>query len=184
MTDCPRVGDARLLWHADYWDRPLSGLAHHNGRDCWFEIEDFDPDDPPAEFRYFLYPLTDEEREEHRKFQKYVGTHTDYDANGNIDSSGAKCYDPEKFYVDRPILVRIYLSRPPIAWLTWRAAFGGTYFDVEAPLAAELERLADMHASGTLDDSEFAWWKRRLFDIRDWNERANAGDQHLDGDSR
>ncbi len=37
-------------------------------------VEPFDPDDPPAEWRYFLYPLTDEElaeeREWHRKFQK------------------------------------------------------------------------------------------------------------------
>jgi hypothetical protein len=88
------------------------------------------PDDPPAEFRYFLYPLTDEEledeREAHRKFRTYVGTHCDYDANGNIDYSGVECYDPEKFYFDRPILVRIYLSRPPIAWFTWSWARGGT----------------------------------------------------------
>jgi hypothetical protein len=188
MTDCTRVGDVRLLWEVDRWDRPLCGLAHHNGRDYWFEIEGFDPDDPPAEFRYFLYPLTDEEledeREEHRKFQKYVGTHCDYDANGVDQSGEVNWAEPEKFYVDRPILVRIYLSRPPIAWFTWRAAFGGTYFDVEAPLAAELERLADAHARGTLDDSTFADWKCMLLHIRDWNERANAGDQHLDGDSR
>jgi hypothetical protein len=175
------VGDVRLLWHADYWDRPLSGLAHHNGRDYWFEIEDFDPDDPPAEFRYFLYPLTDEELEDerkwHRKFQKLVGTHCDYDANG-VDRSGeANGADPEKFYLEAAMgPVGIYTSRPPIAWFTWRAAFGGTYIDVEAPLATELERLADLHARGILSDSTFAAFKRSLLDIRDWNERANAGD--------
>lgn len=131
MTDCTRVGDVRLLWHDGYWDGPLNGLAHHNGRDYYFAVEEFDPDDPPAEWRYFLYPLTDEEledeREEHRKFRKYVGAHCDYDANGNIDQSGPECHDPDKFYADRAILVRTYVSRPPIAWFTWNVNRGGTY---------------------------------------------------------
>jgi hypothetical protein len=133
MTGCPRVGNVRLLWHADYWDGPLCGLAHHNGRDYWFAVEPFDPDDPPAEWRYFLYPLSDEEledeREWHREFQKYVGTHTDYDANGNVDDSGVKWgADSWKFYDESAMrAVPDYTSRPPIAWFTWARARGGTY---------------------------------------------------------
>jgi hypothetical protein len=133
MTDCPRVGDVRLLWDVDHWDGPLCGLAHHNGRDYWFAVEAFDPDDPPAEWRYFLYPLTDEELEDegewHRKFQKYVGTHTDYDANGNVDDSGVKwAADASKFYDEHAMrAVPDYTSRPPIAWFTWARARGGTY---------------------------------------------------------
>jgi hypothetical protein len=196
MTDCPRVGDARLLWHVDYWDGPLRGLAHHNGRDYWFAKEVEDPDDSPTEWRFFLYPLTDEEleveHEEHRRYQKYFGRHDDYDANGvdTIDDMSWEEKQPpfwerkKKFHAEAPMRESPdYESRPPIAWFTWRRQFGGTYFGVEAPLA-ELERRADFHARGILSDSAFAKEKRWLLDIRDWNERANAGDQDLDGDSR
>jgi hypothetical protein len=66
VNDFPELDGVRLLWHADYWDGPLAGLARHNGQDYWFEVEVFDWDDPPAERRYLLYSLTEEELAEER----------------------------------------------------------------------------------------------------------------------
>lgn len=66
VNDFAELEDVRLLWHTDYWDGPLAGLAHYNGRAYWFEVEAFDWDEPPAERRYLLYSLTDGELAEER----------------------------------------------------------------------------------------------------------------------
>ncbi len=111
-----------LLWAADYRDGPIAGLARYDGRDHWFEAENFNWDNPPADRRCFLYALSDEELEDehewHRLFRKHVGTHTDYDPSGARDigalrprSEWSKFYDEHE---RRP--PRDYTARPPVGW--------------------------------------------------------------------
>jgi hypothetical protein len=100
------------------------GLPTTTAATTGFALEEFDWDDPPPEWRYFSTQLTDEElaeaREQHRKFQKYVGTHTDYDTRGRLDLSGVKpsrgwpkLYDE---YKARP--KPDYSGRSPSGWFT------------------------------------------------------------------
>ncbi len=68
-----------MLWHENYYDGPLSGMADFNGTMVWFDLEDENED----RYRtYNLYRLTDEERDvfcrHHKEFQEKVGTHCDY----------------------------------------------------------------------------------------------------------
>ena len=76
----------RVLWHLEYWDEPLSGVVEHGGTTYFFQAEPFDWDDPPSVHRLVVYQLSDEElefeRDEHERFRRYVGTHTDYDERG------------------------------------------------------------------------------------------------------
>jgi len=124
MSNGPRLEDVVLLWVYDYWDGPLAGLAHHAGRDYWFEIEAFDSDDPPIERHYFLFELTDQEladeKEWHHRFQQHVGTHTDYDTTGRRDLSGLRPVSEwPKFYDEFEKRPRpCYTSRAPVGWFT------------------------------------------------------------------
>lgn len=77
----------QLLWHADYWDGPGSGLLRYRGERCWFEVFAENDDEDPSCWRLFailrLTPdqLAEEERW-HALFRELVGTRTDYDATG------------------------------------------------------------------------------------------------------
>jgi hypothetical protein len=43
----------RLLWHNDYWDGPVSGLAEYHGKEYWFQaIWDVEADDWEHPRRY------------------------------------------------------------------------------------------------------------------------------------
>lgn len=122
MNGFSELEGVRLLWHADYWDGPLAGLARYNGQDYWFEVEAFDWDDPPAERRYLLYSLTEEElaeeREWHHRFQEHVGTHTDYDARGHRDHAAVKPRSEwSKFYDEYEKRSKPdYTMRAPVGW--------------------------------------------------------------------
>lgn len=83
----------KLLYHSNYWDGPLSGVCEYQGKRYWFDClnEDettVDEDGEPcfARRRYGIYELTEEEWEEqdvwHRLFETYVGTHTNYNEQG------------------------------------------------------------------------------------------------------
>jgi hypothetical protein len=119
-----KLRGVQLLWAADYWDGPIAGLARYDGREHWFEVEEFDWDDPPpaSERRFRLYALNDEElrdeQEWHRRFQKHVGTHSDYERSGNRGHAAVKPPSEwPKFYDEyerRP--PREYASREPIGW--------------------------------------------------------------------
>jgi hypothetical protein len=88
LPQIPR-SELQLLWHADYWDGPRSGLVLYRGERCWFEVvaENDDEDEPYVCWRLFAVlrltpdPLAEEERW-HALFREKVGTHTDYDASG------------------------------------------------------------------------------------------------------
>lgn len=113
-------GRVRLLWHVDYWDGPISGLALFESRHCWFEVADRDG----VERRALLYPLDDsewtQEREKHLLFRRLVGRHTDYDAYGRravgdvLPSEAWTGFFDAQLDADRPGKT-IYTDRRPIA---------------------------------------------------------------------
>jgi hypothetical protein len=100
--DLPQIAfeAVTLLWHDDFWDGPLSGLLLWQGERLWFQMqEQYEPPDDadttpwPWYRRYLVVRLTPEQlREEegwHDLFRKCVGTHTDYQSNGQRVEVGA-----------------------------------------------------------------------------------------------
>ena len=88
--------DLKMLWHCNYWDGPLSGVALYEGEHVWFELTD---DDDYGDNRVFsLYRLNPEDKEEifkqHKEFQEAVGYHTDHDPEVH---KPYKCKDKKKF---------------------------------------------------------------------------------------
>jgi hypothetical protein len=83
----PKVQRAavRLLWHADYWDGPKSGLVVYQGEQCWIEVV-AESDTESWYRRFVIIRLSPEQLAEelrwHQLFQKCVGRHTDYDESG------------------------------------------------------------------------------------------------------
>jgi hypothetical protein len=85
----PRISrdEVRLLWHADFWDGPLSGMLSHRGQECWFEVVAESEDDASGWYRRFavLRLSPDQHAEElrwHELFRRCVGGHTDYTEDG------------------------------------------------------------------------------------------------------
>jgi len=71
--------DLRMLWHCDYYDGPLSGMAEYEGEMVWFQC----CNDPVDGLRLFkLYRLSPEQIEaetaRHESFRKHVGWHADH----------------------------------------------------------------------------------------------------------
>jgi hypothetical protein len=93
----PQLPEMKKLCHFNYWDGPLSGLCLINGNKYWYECveewldnnrypDDDDDFEPPWYRRYLIWKLTDEQlaaiEARHAKFQRMVGTHTDYSEDG------------------------------------------------------------------------------------------------------
>jgi hypothetical protein len=104
--DLPEVDQAevRVLWHSDFWDVPLNGLATYQGRKCWFQtLEDLRHNDP-AEVIYLLIELSDkqitEEEYWHNLFREQVGAHTDYDEHGHRKTGSLMPESAQKQYFD------------------------------------------------------------------------------------
>jgi hypothetical protein len=91
--------DAIMLWHSNYYDGPLSGLAVYKGKKVWFDCIQ-DEYDNLFNIRVFgLYELSDEELEDeeswHQFFCDNVGRHTNY-VDGKREACSAK-YTQESF---------------------------------------------------------------------------------------
>lgn len=77
MTDKHRVAPANMdfVWHSDYYDGPINGIARHKGRLHWFE-RDFDTSD------FVLTPLVGMTKLKTvlrwRWFEVCVGKHCSY----------------------------------------------------------------------------------------------------------
>jgi hypothetical protein len=79
--------EVQVLWHADYWDGPRSGMLLYRGEECWFEVVAESEDDAAGWHRRFaILRLSPEQHAEelqwHELFREKVGGHTDYDAQG------------------------------------------------------------------------------------------------------
>ena len=94
---------AYMLWHSDYYDGPISGMAEYKGKKVWFKW-DKDVFEPLTDMRIFnLYELSDAEIEDeeqwHQYFREMVGHHCDY-VEGK---KGRVKYTPksfDKFYAE------------------------------------------------------------------------------------
>ena len=110
---------AHMLWHSDYYDGPISGLAEYKGRKVWFH---WIKDAPLSELRIFgLYELSDEEIEYeemwHQYFRDNVGHHCDYveEKKGDVNytqESFNKYYEdakkePERDYRKNKLIVKL-----------------------------------------------------------------------------
>jgi len=86
-----RVGRdrVRLLWDCGWWDGSMDGMAEFDGEPVWFCFAEEAEEEPVAGWyrRYWIVRLTSEqlrkEQNQHEDFRKYVGTHCDYDPEGN-----------------------------------------------------------------------------------------------------
>lgn len=111
--------DVRILWHVDYWDGPLSGIASYAGKMHWFHVVD-----PEAEPRQaILRSLTDAElaaeEKRHRLFVQNVGSHTDYDSAGKRDVGALHPSSKwDGFYESAAAAAegRPYAKNPVIGW--------------------------------------------------------------------
>lgn len=100
LTKLPQIDEkeVRILWHNDYYDGPRNGVLLYQGKVYWFQIQDDICDLLPhsdevneAEEsgynRFLVIELTDEQFQEEKYwnelFRQKVGTHWDYDENGN-----------------------------------------------------------------------------------------------------
>ena len=91
----PRIefAEVRLLWHADFWDGPKSGMLVYRGEERWFQvIAENEEDTAPRYRRFVVLRLTPEQHAEecrwHELFQAKVGVHTDYDMQGRRPDVG------------------------------------------------------------------------------------------------
>lgn len=109
----------RLLFHTDWWDGPLTGLAEYQGREYFFDaVWDEAADDRTYPRRLLLRTITDAEIAEewrvHRPFEHLVGTHccahdgvTERVMRSQSDQKKFfEMFPPtgEKPYADRPVI--------------------------------------------------------------------------------
>lgn len=71
--------DLEMLWHSNYHDGPLSGMAKYDGEYVWFDILDEDI----YGTRFFgLYQLSEEDQQilfsRHELWTKYIGRHCEH----------------------------------------------------------------------------------------------------------
>src|SRR4051794_31681483 len=61
LSALPQLDELEIhyLWHFDWFDGPLYGMAEHQGRRAWYDYHSDTEDD--RHFRYVLYPLTQEQ---------------------------------------------------------------------------------------------------------------------------
>ena len=91
--------DAIMLWHSNYYDGPLSGMADYKGKKVWFDCVE-DEHCNIYNIRIFgLYELSDEEVKEeehwHQFFCDNVGKHSNY-VDGKREADSAS-YTQESF---------------------------------------------------------------------------------------
>ena len=113
----------RLLFHHDWWDGPISGLAEWQGREHWYQATwDAEADDWAHPRTFVLRRLSDEEIAEewrvHRAFEAYVGT-----IHCNHDGAAERVQRPQsewpKFYEAFPVHAREHFEdRPEVGTFT------------------------------------------------------------------
>jgi hypothetical protein len=115
ISEYPQVR-AEILWHCDYYDRPLDGVCEIDGKRYWYTYHD--GEDAPIGGIYLARSLTPEQLQWaeywHEEFRKYVGHHTDHrESRGKIhpQSEWPKFYDRYRLEEKRD-----YSELPIIGW--------------------------------------------------------------------
>lgn len=80
------IDDIKLLWHNNYYDGMLSGYCILDGKFMYFDLmEQNESDDRGWYRRFYLIDVPEDEEIEvirrHELFEKYVGTHCNYEEN-------------------------------------------------------------------------------------------------------
>ena len=87
--------DLTMIWHSNYYDGPLSGMAKFNDEYVWFDLLE---EDHSGNRLFGLYRLSEDdleaEQEHHKEFQEAVGYHCDHDPKVN---KPFVCKDKKKF---------------------------------------------------------------------------------------
>lgn len=95
FDDAEDQPDLDMLWHSNYWDGPLSGMARYNGEEVWFNCIS---EEENGDRIFGLYRLSKEDHAEltyrHELFRDMVGHHCDHDPERYSDY---KCTDQKKF---------------------------------------------------------------------------------------
>jgi hypothetical protein len=130
FSESLRIHPKEVTWYfiADYYDRPISGLAYFRDRlyACYYF-----PTDLPHQHLYVLQELTAEELTEElrlkNKFEALVGTHWSFDRSGN---PLPKILRPpalsQSFYQEEQSPARTYLSdRPSSGWFDQQQSLPG-----------------------------------------------------------
>lgn len=75
LDGLPQLDEARirLVWHVDWWDGPLHGLAEYDGRKAWFAFHDMD--EPGRHYFYRLFLLTNAQVAEAQLWHETRGTY-------------------------------------------------------------------------------------------------------------
>ena len=84
--------DAIMLWHANYYDGPLSGLAEYKGKKVWFDCIEDEHCNLFNMRTFGLYEMSEEELKDeeywHQLFCDNVGRHSNY-VNGKREEDTA-----------------------------------------------------------------------------------------------
>lgn len=118
----PRA-EAKMLWHSDFWDGPISGMLSYQGQSHWFEMIEENEDSRGTWCRrYAILKLTADQREDerywHELFRANVGTHTDYDENEVCHAGELRPKELHKNFYDKYKDRRHpdYLKNPVLGW--------------------------------------------------------------------
>ena len=97
--------EATMLWHSNYYDGPLSGLAEYKDELVWFNIIDWEHDNVFNMRTFGLYELSDEETKYeldwHQLFCEQVGYHCNYENGNRVDRGEDFTQESmDKFYAE------------------------------------------------------------------------------------
>jgi len=103
MHEADDTEHAIMLWHSDYYDGPISGLAEYKGKKVWFKWHGT-AHEPLTDLRIFnLHEMSDEaieyEEERHQRFRDMIGHHCDYGVLAGDVNYTAESFDE---YYDAP----------------------------------------------------------------------------------
>jgi hypothetical protein len=128
LPGIPRIdrAEVRLLWHADFWDGPKSGMLVYRGERHWFEVVAEREDDAEGWYRRFavIRLAPDQLAEElrwHELFREKVGVHTDYDERGRrpVGSLQPRERWPEFYDAVRQRTPADFSGNEVVGWFEW-----------------------------------------------------------------
>ena len=102
VDDLDEQPDLEMLWHCNYYDGPLSGVARYEGELVWFDNEEYGDWGEDAVRSYQLYRLKGEVMDElfrqHHLFNEMVGYHSNHHPDFHNDFVGKNKEEFDEFY--------------------------------------------------------------------------------------
>jgi hypothetical protein len=120
----------QLLWHFDWWDGPLNGLAEYLGQKSWFAYHGMD--DPGGHYYYKLYLLSKEQADQTSLWKETQGT---------WDSEKEKWIGRDEAKHDLNWKSPVLPDQQPIGWFLDGA--NSSFYGIQVTYAAEPGDAAD-----------------------------------------